>query len=437
MDYFFYRNGELYCEEVPVRRLAEEFGTPLWVYSARTIVHHYHQVERAFQAASPLICYSVKANSNLAILRLLSGLGSGFDVVSSGELYRVLLACGSAQQTVFAGVGKKPEEIEYALRAGVLLLEVESEGEVEQTAAIAQKVGREAPIALRVNPDVDPKTHRYITTGRKESKFGLDLEQADRLAERIRHLRGVRLCGVHMHIGSQITDPSVYEQAAERVAEFALDLGRRGHEIRWFNCGGGFGIHYRRQEARPASDFAQVLLPAVRRTGARLILEPGRFIVGNAGILVSRVLYVKEAGDRRFLIQDAAMNDLVRPVLYQAFHRIWPVVVPAGFPSPPSDYEADLAGAERWDVVGPVCETGDFLALDRPLPRLKPGDLLATFSAGAYGMVMSSNYNSRPRAAEVLVEGDRYRLVRRRETYEDLVRPELEAGPERGGREIV
>lgn len=428
MDYFEYRDRELYCEDVPVRVLAEQFGTPLWVYSARTVLHHFRQVQEAFAEADPIICYSVKANSNLAILHLMAEHGSGFDVVSGGEIYRVMLAGGDPQKTVFAGVGKTPEEIAYALESGILLIELESEEEAEVVRQVAAEVGKTAAVAIRVNPDVDPRTHRYITTGKKESKFGLDLERAARLAERLKGDPWVKLQGVHMHIGSQITDPTAYEQAAARVADFALDLRKRGHDVRWFNTGGGFGIHYRGREGRPAAEFAAVILPHVRRTGCRLLLEPGRFIVGNAGILVSRVLYRKEAGDRRFLIQDAAMNDLVRPSLYQAFHRIWPVVVPPGFPAPPEDYEQDIPGTERWDVVGPVCETGDFLALDRPLPRLERGALLATFSAGAYGMVMSSNYNSRPRAAEVLVEGGTFRLVRRRETYEDLVRPELEAG---------
>ncbi len=427
MDFFEYRDRELYCEDVPVRELAERFGTPLWVYSARTVLHHYGQVQEAFAEAEPIICYSVKANSNLAILHLMAQHGSGFDVVSGGEIYRVLLAGGDPRRTVFAGVGKSPAEIAYAIDQDLLLLEVESEEEAEVIREIAAEKQKAVSVAIRVNPDVDPKTHRYITTGKKESKFGLDLERAAALADRLRGDRWVQLHGLHMHIGSQITDPSAYGRAAARVADLALDLKKMGHDIRWLNTGGGFGIHYRGQEGRPAEEFAAVILPHVRRCGCRLLLEPGRFIVGNAGILVSRVLFRKEAGDRRFLIQDAAMNDLVRPSLYQAFHRIWPVVVPPGLPAPPTDYESDIPGTVRWDVVGPVCETGDFLALDRPLPRLDRGDLLATFSAGAYGMVMSSNYNSRPRGAEVLVEGSSFRLVRRRETYEDLVRAELEA----------
>ncbi len=428
MDFFTYRDRELYCEDVPVARLAAEFGTPLWIYSARTILHHYQQLRSAFAEADPLVCYSVKANGNLAILRLMTERGAGFDVVSGGELYRVLVAGGDPQRTVFAGVGKTPEEIRYALEKDVLLLEVESEEEAEEIARQAELLGSPARIALRVNPDVDPRTHRYITTGKKETKFGMDLERAAALADRLQRVAAVRIEGVHMHIGSQITEPKVYGTAAERVADFALRLKDAGHPIAWFNTGGGFGIHYRGREGRPAKEFAEQILPHVARTGCRLLLEPGRYIVGNAGILVSRVLYRKVAGDRRFLIQDAAMNDLMRPALYQAFHRIWPVTVPEGLPAPPDDYEQAIPGTEPWDVVGPVCESGDFFALERPLPQLENGALLAVFSAGAYGMSMSSNYNARPRAAEVLVAGSRYWLVRRRETYEDLVGPELAVG---------
>jgi diaminopimelate decarboxylase len=426
MDFFHYHNGQLFCEQISVRELAEQFGTPLWVYSKRTVLHHYNQLVTAFAELDPLICYSVKANSNLGILRVMAEAGSGFDVVSGGELHRVLRSGGEPGKTVFAGVGKTDDEIRLAIERGVMLFDVESEEELERIALVARELGRTAPVALRVNPDVDPKTHRYISTGKKESKFGLDLERAGRIARESRNLPGVRMIGLHMHIGSQITQTDSHAAAAAKGVEFIAKLREIGHPIEWFNVGGGFGIHYRKQEARPAGEFARVIVPQVKKTGCRLALEPGRFIVGNAGILVSRVLYTKASGDKRFLIQDAAMNDLIRPTLYEAFHRIWPVEpVGPGAPGPPEDFAASIPGTDAWDVVGPVCESGDFLAQDRHLPAMKRGDLLAIFSAGAYGMVMSSNYNTRPRAAEVLVDRDSYKLVRRRETIEDLLAPEL------------
>jgi diaminopimelate decarboxylase len=284
-----------------------------------------------------------------------------------------------------------------------------------------------APIALRVNPDVDPKTHRYISTGKKESKFGMDIDRSLALAKLVARTPSVKMIGMHMHIGSQITTVEPYAGAVGKGVEIITRLREMGHPITWWNMGGGFGINYKGHEARPIEEFASAIVPAVRATGCRLALEPGRFIAGNAGILVSRVLYTKQSGDKRFLIQDAAMNDLIRPALYESFHRIWPVAVPSGLPAPPDDFEATIAGTEPWDVVGPVCESGDFLAKDRALPRLDRGALLAVFSAGAYGMVMASNYNTRPRAAEILVDGPEARVVRRRETYEDLILQERSA----------
>ncbi len=421
MDHFQYRDDQLYCEETPVAELAEQFGTPLYVYSKATFVGQLKALQAAFAEVEPLVCYSVKANSNLGILKLLAEHGSGFDVVSGGELYRVGLAGGSASKTVFAGVGKTDEEIKAALEAGVLMFNVESEAELDAIARVAQAEGRIAPIALRVNPDVDPKTHRYISTGKKESKFGMDIDRSLALAEVVAKTPGVSMIGMHMHIGSQITTVDPYGGAVAKGVEIVAQLRKMGHPIAWYNMGGGFGINYRGHEAKAIAEFAKVILPGIKATGCRLAMEPGRVIAGNAGILVSRVLYTKQSGEKRFLIQDAAMNDLIRPALYESFHRIWPVYVPSGLPAPPDDYEAAIAGTEPWDVVGPVCESGDFLAKDRALPRLDRGALLATFSAGAYGMVMASNYNTRPRAAEVLVDGTAAHLVRRRETYEDLV----------------
>jgi diaminopimelate decarboxylase len=425
MDAFPYRDGQLYCEEVPVAKLAGQFGTPLYIYSQNAILQTLNTLKSAFAEVDPLICYSVKANSNLGILKVLVEHGSAFDVVSEGELYRVQLAGGVPQKTVFAGVGKTEAEIKAGLEAGVLMFNVESEAELDTIGRVAATIGKVAPIALRVNPDVDPQTHRYISTGKKESKFGMDIERAQRVAETALTIPSIRMIGVHMHIGSQITTTEPYAGAVAKGVDLIGRLRGLGHPIAWYNMGGGYGINYKGREAQPVEEFARVIVPGVKAANCRLAIEPGRVIVGNAGILVSRVLYTKQSGEKRFLIQDAAMNDLIRPALYESFHRIWPVTVPAGMPSAPDGDDKVILGTQPCDVVGPVCESGDFLAKDRPLPPLNHGALLATFSAGAYGMVMASNYNTRPRAAEILVDGSHVRLVRRRETYEDLVGPEL------------
>ncbi len=427
MDHFRYRDGHLYCEDLPVSGLAEKFGTPLYVYSKAAFVGQLRAIQEAFAEVEPLVCYAIKANSNLSILRLMAEHESGFDVVSGGELDRVLIAGGRADRTVFAGVGKTDGEIAAGLEAGVLMFNVESEAELEAVARVAGSAGKVAPVALRVNPDVDPKTHRYISTGKKESKFGMDIDRSIALAERSRGLKSVSIIGVHMHIGSQITTTEAHAGAAGKAVGIVGQLREMGHPIAWFNMGGGFGIDYRGHEARPIAEFAAAVMASIRATGCRLAMEPGRVIAGNSGILVSRVLYTKQSGEKRFLIQDAAMNDLIRPALYESFHRIWPVDVPPGLPAPPSDFEGAIEGTEPWDVVGPVCESGDFLAKDRALPPLDRGALLATFSAGAYGMVMASNYNTRPRAAEILVDGTRALVARRRETLDDLIEQERAA----------
>jgi diaminopimelate decarboxylase len=425
MEAFQYRDGRLYCEDVAVTELADQFGTPLYIYSQNAVLGTLTALRTAFAEVDPLICYSVKANSNLGILKVMAQHGSAFDVVSMGELYRVHLAGGAAGKTVFAGVGKTDDEIRAGLDAGVLMFNVESEGELDAIARVAASVGKVAPIALRVNPDVDPKTHRYISTGKKESKFGMDTERAEHVAKAAAKAPSLCMIGLHMHIGSQITTTEPYASAVAKGVELIGRLRRLGHPIAWYNMGGGYGIDYRGHEARQVDEFAQVIVPGIKSVNCRLAIEPGRVIVGNAGILVSRVLYTKQSGEKRFLIQDAAMNDLIRPALYESFHRIWPVTLPAGVSSAPDDFDTAGAGTEPCDVVGPVCESGDFLARDRPLPRVDCGALLAIFSAGAYGMVMASNYNTRPRAAEILVDRSDARLVRRRETYEDLVRAEM------------
>jgi diaminopimelate decarboxylase len=426
MDHFSYRDRVLCCEDVPVPTLAEKYGTPLYVYSKKTLLHHLSQLQTAFAPANPLICYSIKTNANLAICRLMAEHGAGFDVTSGGELFRALKAGGAGAKMVFAGAGKTDAEIRMGLDNGVLLFNVESEGELIALGEVARAMGKVAQVALRVNPDLPPKTHAKTDTSVKGVKFGLDIDTVLEFAQKVVDHPHVKIVGLHMHLGSPILQTEPYRQGIDKGLALIDTLRRQGHKIEYLNMGGGFGIHYRKQEALPASAFADVILPGVQKAGCKLILEPGRFIVGNAGILVSRVIYTKESGGKHFVIQDAAMNDLIRPTLYDSFHRIWPVKPAASFPAPPADYEADIPGTQKVDVVGPVCESGDFLAKGRALPPMQRGELLATFSAGAYGMAMSSNYNGRPRAAEVLVDGSAHRLIRRRETFEDLVRAEIE-----------
>jgi diaminopimelate decarboxylase len=409
-----------------MRALADTYGTPLFVYSTRTLLHHLSQLQRAFAPLKPLICYSLKTNPNLSICRLMSENGAGFDVTSGGELFRALKVGGTGDKIVFAGVGKTDAELRYGLENKVRMFNVESEAELLALAEVARGMNRQAAVALRVNPALPPKTHVKTDTSVKGTKFGLDINSVLEFAKKVVTHRHVRIVGLHMHLGSPILDTKPYREGLEKAAILVQQLRDQGHPIEFMNMGGGFGIHYRKQEALPADAFAEVIVPAVQGMKCKLILEPGRFIVGNAGILLSRVIYTKESGGKNFVIQDAAMNDLIRPTLYESFHRIWPTEPAPGFPAPPPDFEADMAGTIKSDVVGPICESGDFLAKDRRLPPMNSGDLMATFSAGAYGMAMSSNYNSRPRAAEVLVDGTNHRLIRRRETFDDLIRTETE-----------
>jgi diaminopimelate decarboxylase len=426
MDFFRYRGSVLHCEDVPVADLAAAYGTPLFVYSQATLLHHLGELQKAFAPAEPLICYSIKTNPNIHLARLMGEHGSGFDVTSGGELYRALAAGGTGANIVFAGVGKTDAELKFGLDSNVTLFNVESEAELHALADVAKAVGKTAPVALRVNPDLPPKTHAKTDTSVKGVKFGLDIDTVLEVALGVVSNPHAKIVGLHMHLGSPILSADPYRAGATKGVDLIKKLRQQGHAIRYLNMGGGYGIHYRKQEALPASFFAEAILPAVKAADCKLILEPGRFIVGNAGILVSRVIFTKESGGKRFVIQDGGMNDLIRPTLYDAFHRIWPVAPSANVPAPPDDYEVEIPGTSPADVVGPVCETGDFFARNRRLPALDRGDLLAVFSAGAYGMAMSSNYNSRPRAAEVLVDGQTHRLIRRRETYEDLVRAEKE-----------
>jgi diaminopimelate decarboxylase len=423
VDHFEHRDGRLWCERVPLDALARAVGTPAYVYSASTMRHHVAGLRQAFTGLDPLICYAVKANANLAVLGLLAAQGCGFDIVSGGELQRVLAIGADPARVVFSGVGKTEPEMQAALEAGVLMFNVESAEELEVLARVAAHLELEARVAIRVNPDVDPKTHRYITTGKKENKFGVDLDLGEALARRALELPFVTLRGIQCHIGSQITDVEPYAAAVERTRDLALALRDEAPDLAWINMGGGYGIYYRDAAVPALNAYAEAVRPVLEGRGFKLIMEPGRVIVGNAGCMLTRVLFNKRSGAKRFVIVDAGMNDLLRPSLYEGYHRIWPVVGP---PPPPLGSESEDVPC---DVVGPVCESGDFLAKDRPLPPVVHGDVLAVMSVGAYTATMASNYNDRSRAPEVLVEGDRYAVVRERETHADLLRNERPQAP--------
>jgi len=419
---FEYKNGELYAERLPLRELGEQYGTPLYVYSASAIRERYRAFDRAFRELPHTVCYSVKANSNLAILRFLAKLGAGFDIVSGGELERVRVAAKPAvKKVVFSGVGKTLEELKRTLQSGILLFNVESESELQLLADCAAKLRKTAHVAFRVNPDVPAQTHPYISTGLREHKFGVPIEEARRLYRKAAAEKYLNVAGVSLHIGSQITDVSPFGMAVQRAVELVRQLTADGHRIRFLDAGGGLGISYDSSSSLKFSDFvaeyAQAIIHPLQQLGKlrpRLLLEPGRSIIAPTGALLTRVLYGKSNGNKNFSIVDAAMNDLLRPSLYGAKHEIVPVSLHSSNATRTSD------------VVGPVCETGDFLARDASLPALTPGEYLCIFDAGAYGMVLASNYNTRPRAAEVLVEGKKARLIRRRETVKDVLQPELE-----------
>jgi len=421
---FHYIDGRLHCDGVPADEIAERFGTPCYVYSAGTLCERYRRISEAFSAWDTLVCFSVKSLANLSVLALLSEQGSGFDVVSGGELHRVLEAGGDPGKTVFAGVGKTAHEIQFALRSGVRMLNVESQAELRAIATVAQRLGVRARVALRVNPDVDPNTHEKTTTGRKENKFGLDVPTARRLAEESASMEQVELRGLHVHLGSPIYSPEPYRRALQVLASLLGELREKGLALDTVNLGGGFCISYTGEAVAEPVDYAAAVEDILEKTRCHVIIEPGRYIAGPSGVLLMRVIYRKEtAHGKRFLICDGAMNDLLRPTLYGAFHRIWPVRSEAGMPAVMRPQEEDYEGfdTEVVDVVGPVCESGDFLARARPLPPVQEGEVLAVFDAGAYGFTMSSNYNARPRSAEVLVADGQPRLVRRRESYEELL----------------
>lgn len=425
MDFFNYRNGELYCEGVPAERIAREVGTACYVYSKATFVHHFRQIRDAFAALNPTICYSVKSCGNINICRILAQEGSGFDVTSGGELFRALQAGGDPKKIIYAGVGKTDQEIADAINAGIAAFNLESEAEIENIDRVAGGMGKQAVGAIRINPDVDPKTHAKTTTGKKETKFGVDIERAERVFEQYRNLKNLRIGGVHIHIGSPVYEIQPYVDAVKKMTDLIDRLTAKGHKIEWFDVGGGFGVNYENPEqAKPVTEHAKALVPLLQGKPYRVAFEPGRYIAGNAGILLTKVLYRKQGGEKRFVIVDAGMNDLIRPTLYESYHHIWPAKLRKDDESGSRVKGLLPADAETVDVVGPICESGDYLAKGRPLPPTKRGDLLAVFTAGAYGFAMSSNYNNRPRVPEVLVDGESYKVIRRRETLEDLVAAE-------------
>jgi diaminopimelate decarboxylase len=417
VNYFEYHNGEMFAEGVPLKRIAQEVGTPVYVYSLATLKRHFNVFDKAFAAVPHIVCFSVKANSNIALLRAFAREGSGFDIVSGGELFRALKAGADAHKIVFSGVGKKKEEIEYALDSGILMFNVESEQELLALNEIAGAAGRKAPISLRINPDVDPQTHPYISTGMKKAKFGVDIKTALETYKKAASLRNIDVVGIDCHIGSQLTSVAPFVDALARVREYldrvlAGTLKSEGAHIRYLDLGGGLGISYNDEMPPHPEEYAKAIVEGLEGLNATLILEPGRVIVGNAGILVTEVQYIKETDAKKFVIVDGGMNVLIRPALYGSYQAICPVIQDGG--------EKIIA-----DVVGPICESGDFFAKDREMTRPQRGDLLAVMSAGAYGFTMASNYNSHPKPPEVLVDGEKYYVVRKRETFEDLINGEV------------
>jgi diaminopimelate decarboxylase len=411
MQFFSYDAGRLFCERVALDEIARELGTPVYVYSEASMHRQFQLFGDAFGGVPHLLCYAVKANSNLSVIRRLAEWGAGFEVVSGGEIFRVLRAGGAPDKIVFDGPGKTVEEIRFALESDILFFNVESGPEAELIANTARQIGKRARISIRTNPDVDPGTHPYISTGMKEHKFGIALAEARDLYKALRSRPDIEIVGVTCHIGSQITQLGPYKEAVQSIREFAIQLIQEGIPLQYLDFGGGLGIAYNGEEPPSIAGYAELVVGATKDLGLTLVLEPGRVIVGNAGSLITRVNFVKDQGAKRFIIVDAGMNDLIRPSLYGSHHQVWPV--------------AESHSTQVADIVGPICESSDFIARDRELPTFQPGDLAAIMSAGAYGFSLSSNYNSRPRVPEVLVHGNSYSVIRRRETYEDLIRLEL------------
>jgi len=416
MHHFIYKDNELYCESVAIADIAKAVGTPFYLYSSATLAHHFNTFDKSFGELPHLTCFAVKSCSNLAVLRLFSTLGGGADIVSGGELYRSLKAGIDPRRIIYSGVGKTEEELRYGLVSGILMFNVESEQELEKLQQVAQEQELVAPVSFRVNPDVDPKTHAYISTGLAKNKFGIPIEQAEKVYLRAREMSHIKILGVSCHIGSQLTEISPFTEALHKVKQFVDRLETHGITIDYLDLGGGLGVRYQDEKPPHPQEYARALKEEMGGLQCTLILEPGRVIVSNAGILISRVLYTKRTQAKKFIIVDAAMNDMARPSLYDAYHDILPVTRKSG--------QATDETLEVADVVGPICETSDFLAKDRQLPVLVQGDLVAVMTSGAYGFTMSSNYNSRPRAAEVLVKDDQFYVIRERENYETLIRDE-------------
>jgi diaminopimelate decarboxylase len=434
MDYFNYKDSNLFAEQVAVEKIAAEVGTPVYIYSKATFLEHLRRIQQAYRELDATICYSVKACGNINILKLLAEAGSGFDIVSGGELYRVLQAGGDPSKIVYAGVGKTDAEIIEALNADIAYFNVESEDELENLIhLVKQEKGKirnpkseikNPRAALRVNPDIEYKTHAYLTTGKKETKFGVDIERALKVFADFGKNGAVNLCAIHVHLGTGGKKIDPYVEAVRKILPLIDQLRRRGHTIETLDLGGGYGADYESDTVPSAADYAAGILPLLKNRNLKLILEPGKSIAANTAILLTRVLYTKRGGSKKFVIVDAGMNDLIRPALYDAFHFIWPAKVEQRFVPPRRSRDLQLAGTEVVDVVGPICESADFFAKDRPLPPVKRGDLISIFTAGAYGFSMSSNYDARPRAAEVLVDSDKFSVIRKRESYEDLIAPE-------------
>jgi len=425
MDHYKYKNGVLFAEEVQVDEIVKKVGSPVYVYSQATFLDHITKIQEAYKAIDTTVCYAVKACGNIHILKLMAEAGSGFDIVSGGELFRVQEAGGDMSKVMFAGVGKTDQEIVEALNAGIGYFNIESLAELDNLISLARKHNKTTKAALRVNPDVEYKTHAYTATGKKESKFGVDIQQAIDTFDKYADNGAVSLCGIHVHLGSGGSTIDPYVNAVEKILPVVDTLRSKGHSIETLDLGGGYGAAYESGTVPSAEEYAAGLVPLLKDKDLKLILEPGKSICANAGILLTQALYTKQGGSKKFVIVDAAMNDLIRPALYQAFHFIWPTQVTTDFVPVRRSRTLLFENTEVVDVVGPICESGDFLAKDWPMPPVERGDVLAVFTAGAYGFSMSSNYNARPRAAEVLVNGSGFKVISRRETYEDLIGREV------------
>ncbi|HBR15450.1 MAG TPA: diaminopimelate decarboxylase [Candidatus Omnitrophica bacterium] len=411
MHDFHYKKGDLYCESVKVSAIAQKVGTPFYLYSYKTLVDHFTKIKTAFQKINPLICFAMKANDNLAVIKALVNQGAGLDIVSGGELKKALYIGTDPQMIVYASVGKSDEEIKEAILSGILLFNVESLPELDAIHQMAKKLRKKIKVALRINPDVEAATHQFITTGTLKNKFGIDLQTSRKILKSFQKYPHIKFSGLHIHIGSQITSKAPFLNAIKKVIEFIHTLRQDNIELEYLDIGGGLGIIYKDETPQTAQDFANSVLPYLKKTGLKIIMEPGRFIVGNAGIFVTKTLYLKDNGFKKFLIVDGGMNDLIRPTLYGAWHDILPA-------------KETKAKKVKMDIVGPICESGDFFAKDRMFPQLNKGDLLAVMSAGAYGYVMSSNYNVRGRVPEVMVKDNKFEVTKKREVFEDLIRGE-------------